>query len=96
MKKQSHPMFDKSTIPDDLCPIATDFMGTRVGDWRARRPVVKQAKCVKCGVCWAFCPTQTIVEHPQWFEPSLENCKGCGICAEECPHDVIVMVVEQE
>ena len=96
MKKQSRPMFDQSTIPDDLCPIATEFANLHVGDWRSKRPVVVRARCVKCGTCWAFCPTQTIVERPRWFEAALALCKGCGICAHECPHGAIIMVDEAD
>lgn len=95
MRKQSHPMFDARTIPDDLCPIATDLMSLRVGDWRASRPEVVRARCVKCGTCWAFCPTQAVVERASWFEASLTICKGCGICAHECPHHAIEMVAEE-
>jgi 2-oxoacid:acceptor oxidoreductase delta subunit (pyruvate/2-ketoisovalerate family) len=59
------------------------------------RPVVVASRCVKCATCWAFCPTQCIVEHARWFEPALERCKGCGLCAHECPHHAILMVDEE-
>ena len=96
MKKQAKQMFDQSTIPNDLCPIATEFFDLPVGDWRAKRPVVLRGKCVKCGTCWAFCPTQCIIERDRWFEANLKLCKGCGICAQECPHNAIVMIEEEE
>jgi 2-oxoacid:acceptor oxidoreductase delta subunit (pyruvate/2-ketoisovalerate family) len=96
MKQQSKKMFDASTVPDDYCPIAVDFFDMQVGDWRAKRPVVLRSKCVKCGTCWAFCPTQCIIEKPKWFEANLKICKGCGICAQECPNHAITMVEEQE
>jgi len=51
---------------------------------------------VKCGTCWAFCPTQCIIEKPKWFEANLKICKGCGICSQECPNHAIAMVEEQE
>ena len=95
MKKRSKKMFNSSKIPDDLCPIATEFFDIPVGDWRAKRPVVLREKCVKCGTCWAFCPTQGIVEKEGWFEPELRICKGCGICAQECPHNAIIMIAEE-
>ena len=95
MKKRSKKMFNSSKIPDDLCPIATEFFDIPVGDWRAKRPVVLREKCVKCGTCWAFCPTQCIVEKEGWFEPDLRICKGCGICAQECPHNAIIMIAEE-
>lgn len=94
MKKRK--MFDSSKIPHDLCPIATDFIDMKTGTWRAERPVVNRSKCVKCGTCWTFCPTQCIVEKPKWFEAGLEICKGCGICAKECPYNAIIMAEEKE
>ena len=63
MKQQAYPMFDASTIPDDLCPIATKPTPMLPGDWRSMRPVVDRAKCVKCAVCWLFCPVQCVVEQ---------------------------------
>lgn len=88
-------MFDASKIPDDLCPIATELFDMHVGDWRAKRPIVSRERCIKCGICWAFCPTQCILDLGTWFEPDLKICKGCGICAEECPHQAIVMIEEE-
>lgn len=96
MKQQALPAFDPSGIPDDLCPIATDHLELRTGDWRAERPVVDRDRCVKCATCWVYCPTQCIIEKPTWFEANLEICKGCGICSEECPHHAIAMVEERE
>jgi 2-oxoacid:acceptor oxidoreductase delta subunit (pyruvate/2-ketoisovalerate family) len=96
MRRQSKKPFDSSTIPDDLCPIATEYSVLRTGDWRAERPVVDRDKCVKCATCWVYCPTQCIVEMPTWFEANLEICKGCGVCVEECPHRAITMAEEIE
>lgn len=96
MKRQSRKPFDASTIPNGLCAIATEHSTLKTGDWRAERPVLDRDKCVKCATCWLFCPTQSIVERPTWFEPDLEICKGCGICAAECPHHAITMVEEKE
>ena len=95
-RKVRYPFFDGTTIPNDLCPIATDLVVMKTGDWRAERPMVLRSKCVKCGTCWAFCPVQCIVEKPSWFEANLGFCKGCGICATECPHHAIIMVEEKE
>jgi phenylglyoxylate dehydrogenase delta subunit len=94
VKPQAKPFFDPSQIPDNLCPIATKASPMRPGDWRSLRPVVIRAKCVKCAVCWLYCPVQCIVEKATWFDVDLATCKGCGICAEECPHNAIVMIEE--
>ncbi len=88
------PYFDSSSIPNDLCPIATEPSPMLPGDWRAERPVVDREKCVKCATCWLFCPVQCVVERPTWFDFDLTTCKGCGICARECPHRAIIMVAE--
>lgn len=96
MKAQARKPFDQTTIPNDLCPIATEYSVLKTGDWRAERPVVDRTKCVKCATCWVFCPTQCIQERETWFEANLEICKGCGICANECPHHAITMVEEVE
>lgn len=96
MKQQAKKPFDESSIPDDLCPIATKHIVLKTGDWRAERPVVNRDKCVKCGTCWLYCPTQCVQEKKHWFEANLDICKGCGICARECPHHAIKMNEETE
>ncbi|MGA3399000.1 MAG: 4Fe-4S binding protein [Acetobacteraceae bacterium] len=94
MHRQSHEMFDAATIPDDLSSIGTVLSPMLPGDWRNARPVVDREKCVKCAVCWVYCPAQCIVEKPRWFDIDLAACKGCGVCATECPHRAITMVEE--
>jgi len=96
MKKQAQPLFDASAIPKTLCPIATEYNRMLPGDWRSLRPVVDRRKCVKCAVCWLFCPVQCVVERAGWFDMNLATCKGCGICARECPQRAIAMVPEEE
>ncbi|MBW1998961.1 MAG: 4Fe-4S binding protein [Deltaproteobacteria bacterium] len=96
MKREAKEYLGQSAIPNDLCPVATEPMEIRTGDWRAERPVVDRERCVKCATCWLFCPTQCIVEKATWFEADLKICKGCGICASECPHHAVTMVEEAE
>lgn len=96
MKRQSKKPFDASTIPDDLCPIATKQVVIQTGEWRAMRPIVNTERCVKCGTCWVYCPTQCVVPHATHFAAGLTICKGCGVCAAECPHRAITMVEELE
>lgn len=96
MKKQSIPIFDQSTIPNNLCPIATEYSKMLPGDWRSMLPVVNRKKCVKCSICWLYCPVQCIIERTGWFDANLSTCKGCGICAEECPHGAIEMISEED
>lgn len=64
----------------------------KTGDWRSRRPVWEHEKCIKCGVCWNFCPDMSIVQRADgYFTSDLDYCKGCGICAEECWTGCITM-----
>jgi Pyruvate/2-oxoacid:ferredoxin oxidoreductase delta subunit len=73
MRYQARKPFDQSTIPNDLCPIATEYGSLRTGDWRAERPVVDRDKCVKCATCWVYCPTQCIVEKRRAVAFALRN-----------------------
>lgn len=69
----------------------------RTGDWRSERPVRDQDKCIKCGICWMFCPEGAIHQQEDGlFETNLFYCKGCGICSVECPKGVIKMIEEEE
>ncbi|HRV77826.1 MAG TPA: 4Fe-4S binding protein [Thauera sp.] len=83
-------------VPEDLCPVATELTPMLPGDWRSFRPVVDRDKCVKCAVCWLYCPVQCVEEHAAWFDFNLKTCKGCGICAHECPQRAIIMVPEAQ
>ncbi len=91
---KAYPRPDMSNIPDNLCPVATIENPMLPGDWRAERPLVDRDKCVKCGICWVFCPVQCIVEKPAWFDINYDTCKGCGICVTECPQRAIIMIEE--
>jgi pyruvate ferredoxin oxidoreductase delta subunit len=66
------------------------------GSWRSERPIVNRKQCIKCGVCWMFCPDMCIVRAEEGhFTANLTYCKGCGICAKECPVGCITMVNEE-
>ncbi len=83
---------------EDGC-VVTEIGNARVyetGSWRSERPVVEAKQCIKCGVCWLFCPDACIVKAPDGhFEADLTYCKGCGICAKECPVGCITMIAEE-
>ena len=65
------------------------------GAWRNIRPEIDRGKCIKCGICWKFCPEPSIDIVDEWPVVDYDYCKGCGICAEECPAKCIVMVEER-
>ena len=65
----------------------------KTGDWRTLRPQVNFEACIKCAVCWSFCPEGCIFETGNgYFVADLDYCKGCGICAKECYTGCITMV----
>jgi pyruvate ferredoxin oxidoreductase delta subunit len=69
----------------------------KTGDWRSQRPTYNSKRCIKCGICYVFCPEGCIAQtEAGYFEADLFYCKGCGICARECPTSVITMVEEEE
>ncbi|MCS6954985.1 MAG: 4Fe-4S binding protein [Candidatus Calescibacterium sp.] len=65
----------------------------KTGLWRTSKPVVNHDKCIKCVICWAFCPETTIFRfQDNSVDIDYEYCKGCGVCANECPVNAIEMV----
>lgn len=65
------------------------------GSWRAQGPVYDNSKCIKCGICYIFCPEGCISQDTDgYFVADLDYCKGCGICAHECWPGAITMVEE--
>lgn len=69
----------------------------KTGEWRSQRPVRDQGKCMKCGLCWLYCPDSAIYQNGEgYYEADLYYCKGCGICAHECPTGTITMIEEKE
>lgn len=75
-------------------------------DWRTLRPVIDQERCIRCRLCWLYCPEGTIIEldkpyttktgrkYTKTYKVNYDYCKGCGICAQECPAKAIKMVEE--
>lgn len=67
----------------------------KTGDWRSERPIWNKDRCIKCGICYLFCPEGCISHDKEgYFEADLYYCKGCGICARECWTQAISMVPE--
>lgn len=70
----------------------TKGASAQTGKWRTLRPVVDHNKCIRCRICWAFCPDSVI--DPETIEIDYQYCKGCGVCARECPKNAIGMETE--
>jgi len=69
----------------------------KTGSWRAQKPIWDNAKCIKCGVCYLYCPEGCIAEDEKGFySADMDYCKGCGICAHECWPGAIEMKEEGE
>jgi pyruvate ferredoxin oxidoreductase delta subunit len=68
----------------------------KTGGWRTLKPVVDKTKCIKCYICYDFCPDGAIKKVEDGIEFDYDYCKGCGICANECPKKAIEMVLEEK
>jgi pyruvate ferredoxin oxidoreductase delta subunit len=52
-------------------------------------------RCIKCGICYLFCPDAAITKVDEgYFDVTREYCKGCGICQQECWFGAISMAEE--
>lgn len=71
--------------------LSTEYL---TGSWRALKPIIDHNKCVKCMLCWLFCPDFAILWDGENVHVNYDFCKGCGICAHECPVNAIKMVPE--
>lgn len=75
-------------------PVAESFKSNC--DWRFEIPSVDKDKCIKCGVCYLYCPDSAIRENDDgYFEADLILCKGCGMCAKQCVTGCITMQKEE-
>ncbi len=64
----------------------------KTGEWRSQRPKWNKERCIKCGICYIFCPEGCISQEEEgFFEGDPYYCKGCGICAKECWTQAITM-----
>jgi len=59
--------------------------------WRTQRPVLDKERCVKCGLCMAYCPVNSILRKDGEYYITYDYCKGCGLCVPECPKGAIQM-----
>ncbi len=81
-----------------LGPVASVFVSSQTGSWRLEKPNIEYEKCIKCGTCEKYCPTNVITINRNRFECieiMWDYCKGCGICANVCPAKCITMIEER-
>jgi len=62
--------------------------------FRTLTPIIDAGNCIKCMLCWVYCPEGCIDKTEADLQIDLDYCKGCGICAHECPKKCIKMVKE--
>ncbi len=84
-----------------VLPLAKPMEGVsgKTGTWRVTKPVFHNDKCVKCRLCWLYCPESVIeiVDREDAFITiNYDYCKGCGICSDVCPTKAIDLVPEGE
>lgn len=68
----------------------------KTGEWRAFKPLLIQAKCVKCGICQNFCPEGIMGVVGEFPDIDYDYCKGCSLCSIECPFKAIDMVRDKK
>lgn len=62
--------------------------------WRVFKPEIDHEKCIRCLLCYVYCPDGVIDKAGSKLAIDYDFCKGCGICAHECPKKAIAMVKE--
>lgn len=84
------------TLPEILGPVSVKVSDVHTGTWRYRRPVIREADCVLCGVCAEYCPCGVIEKEEGRMVIDYTYCKGCGICTVECAKKAIDFVLEAD
>ncbi len=65
------------------------------GDPIAARPEWDKDRCIRCGICYVYCPHGAVERLDDgFFDVNQKRCSGCGICHRECWFGVISMVEE--
>lgn len=85
----------REIFPGNVVLTPGSAKGYHTGGWRSLRPIWDNSKCIKCGICYVYCPEGCVSQDEDgYFMANLDYCKGCGICAHECWPSAIEMVKE--
>mgnify|MGYP004519674279 CR=1 FL=1 len=98
MQKQQEMPMKTPSKRRFLGPCSLIFTAANTGTWRAVRPDVDAAVCIRCGTCKRVCPVDCVTIHKEGEKPvefDWRYCKGCGICANECPKQCIALIDER-
>lgn len=60
------------------------------------QPWVKPESCVFCKTCFAYCPTDAILEKNHKAFISTAKCIGCGECLVVCPEGAVCMSWDED
>ena len=64
----------------------------KTGIWRVKKPVIDESKCIRCLLCWVYCPDMAVIRlEDDHGKIDYDYCKGCGICVSVCPVKAIRM-----
>ena len=93
---------DPAVFARTTCFEAGHLVSKNAG-WRSVRPVLDEAACTRCLLCYMQCPDGTIYKVADeearggiCLAVDYDFCKGCGVCAKACRCGAISMVPEHE
>jgi len=99
MMKRTIHNYERPTQIKDF-PLGPHFRSGYLVDtsasMRTFRPVIDQATCKKCQVCFLVCPDGAIFRENGGVAVDYDFCKGCGVCAHECKFGAISMHKEAD
>jgi len=72
------------------------FDMNKTGSWRTFAPLLNEAKCTNCLICWFYCPDGAIVRGEKHISINYDYCKGCGICEAVCAPKALTWVRTEE
>lgn len=90
-----------AVVDEIVLPLSRPTVGVagRTGTWRVNRPVFNSEKCIKCRLCWLYCPDNVIdvneANPSNFITIDYNYCKGCGVCVDVCPTKALTLVPER-